>query len=145
MKKAAFTKWPAMKSQKRLLFKSQKGQALVEMAFILPLLIMLIFGIIDFGRVFHAYLTLDHAGREGARLASLQDDDGDIQTKIDSAAAGLDTSKLTVSLSPEGESNRPSGTDVTVKLTYTIDFLTPFINSLAKPITLTDTTVMRVE
>lgn len=145
MKKAAFTKWPAMKSQKKLLLKSQKGQALVEMAFILPLLIMLLFGIIDFGRIFHAYLTLDHAGREGARLASLQDEDSDIQTKIDSYAAGLDTSKLTVSLSPAGENNRPSGTDVTVKLTYTIDFLTPFISSLVKPITLTDTTVMRVE
>jgi Flp pilus assembly protein TadG len=145
MKKAAFTKWPAMKSQKKLLLKSQKGQALVEMAFILPLLLMVLFGIIDFGRVFHAYLTLDHAGREGARLASLQGDNSDIQTRINSTATGLDTGKLIVSLDPIDKSKRLSGTDVTVKLTYTIDFLTPFINSLAKPITLTDTTVMRVE
>ena len=62
--------------------KSQKGQAIVEIALILPILLMLLFGITDFGRLFHAYLTLDHAGREAARVASVGTEDGVIRTKI---------------------------------------------------------------
>ncbi len=62
--------------------KSQKGQAIVETALILPILLMLLFGITDFGRLFHAYLTLDHAGREAARAASVGTEDGVIILKI---------------------------------------------------------------
>ena len=41
-----------------ILMKSEKGQSLVEFALVIPLLILLLFGIVDFGRIFHAYLTL---------------------------------------------------------------------------------------
>ncbi len=54
-----------------ILMKSEKGQSLVEFALVLPVLVMLLFGITDFGRAFHAYLTIDHAGREAARAASI--------------------------------------------------------------------------
>jgi hypothetical protein len=47
----------------------QKGQGLVEFALILPLLLLMVFGIIEFGRMFQAYLTLQHAAREAARYA----------------------------------------------------------------------------
>lgn len=125
--------------------RSEKGQSLVETALILPILLMLLFGIADFGRIFHAYLTLDHAGREAARAASVQNEDDVIMAKINSSVAGLDTSRLTIDIDPEQKANRPSGTDVEITLTYDIDFLTPFVSSLASPLTLKDTTVMRVE
>ena len=48
-----------------------RGAAAVEMAIVLPLLIMMILGIIDFSRVFNAQLQLSQAAREGVRLASL--------------------------------------------------------------------------
>ncbi|CEG28321.1 TadE/TadG family type IV pilus assembly protein [Bacillus sp. B-jedd] len=124
--------------------KSEKGQSMVETALILPIVLMLLFGIVDFGRIFHAYLTLDHAGREAARLASIQKSNADITSKISSSTAGLDSSKLTVTISPN-EAARTSGTDATITLVYKIDFITPFVTSLASPLTLTDTTVMRVE
>ena len=47
----------------------QKGQGLVEFALILPLLLLMFFGIIEFGRIFQAYLTVQHAAREAARYA----------------------------------------------------------------------------
>lgn len=125
--------------------KSEKGQALVETALMLPLVLMILFGIADFGRIFHAYLTLDHAGREAGRLASLKNEDSVIETKIKNSIAGLDESKLTIQIHPSDSSNRASGTDATILLTYKIDLITPFIGSLASPITLSDTTVMRVE
>ena len=54
--------------------KSERGQSLVEFALVVPVLLLLLFGIIDFGRVFHASLTIDHAGREAARAAKHRQD-----------------------------------------------------------------------
>lgn len=47
------------------------GAALVEFAIIAPLLFLLIFGIIDFGRVFFLINNLTNAAREGARLGAV--------------------------------------------------------------------------
>lgn len=49
------------------------GAAMVEFAIIAPLLFALIFGIIDFGRVFFLYNNLTNAAREGARLGAVLD------------------------------------------------------------------------
>lgn len=45
----------------------EKGQTLVEFALILPILLLVIFVIIESGRMFQAYVTVQHAAREGAR------------------------------------------------------------------------------
>lgn len=123
--------------------KSEKGQSLVEFALVLPLLVVLLFGIIDFGRIFHVYLTIDHAGREAARAASIgQDDTKIINTAVnDATSIGLTAGK--VGVSPSGA--RSSGSNVTITINYPINFLTPVIGNIVGPITLTDTTVMRVE
>lgn len=120
--------------------KSEKGQSLVEFALILPLLVLLLFGITDFGRIFHAYLTIDHAGREAARQASIGKGNGDVIDSAEEKAAGIDLTSVTVSPEP-----RTPGTDVTVTITYEITFLTPVISGIVGPITLSDSTVMRVE
>lgn len=49
----------------------EKGTSAVEFAIILPILIMLVFGIIQFGLVFNKYIAITHATREGARLAAV--------------------------------------------------------------------------
>jgi len=54
---------------------SQRGAALVEMAFVAPLLMMLIFGIIEFGWKFGQFNEIRHAAREGARYAAVSDPD----------------------------------------------------------------------
>lgn len=50
----------------------RRGGAIVEFAVILPLLLTILFGIIEFGYVFMVRQSLQHAAREGCRLASLQ-------------------------------------------------------------------------
>lgn len=122
---------------------SEKGQSLVEFALVLPLLILLLFGIIDFGRIFHAYLTLDHAGREAARAASIGKDDTSIKNVAVNNASSINLKEEKVSIFPVG--SKSSGSDVTITITYPVDFLTPVIGKLISPLTLTDTTVMRVE
>jgi Flp pilus assembly protein TadG len=127
----------------RILMKSESGQSLVEFALIVPLLILLLFGIVDFGRIFHAYLTIDHAGREAARAASIGKDDTQVKSTAVTDAVGISLTTDRVVISPNG--TRVSGNDVSITITYPITFLTPVIGSIVGPITLEDTTVMRVE
>ena len=48
----------------------RKGQTLIEFAITLPVLLVLIFGIIEFGRIFQAWISIQNAAREAARYAS---------------------------------------------------------------------------
>ena len=49
--------------------KSEAGQSMVEMALVLPILLLLVGGIMDFGWLFYNQLALTNAAREGARYA----------------------------------------------------------------------------
>ncbi|MBO8172214.1 MAG: pilus assembly protein [Bacillaceae bacterium] len=126
--------------------KSQKGQSTVELALSMMVLLLILFGITDFGRVFHAYLTLEHASREAARLASVGGDNSEIIQKAKDAAASLDLSQLTISITPTDSSKRVRGSTVSVQLEYQIDFLTPLIQPVfPDPFSLKNQAVMRVE
>ena len=46
-----------------------KGQTMVEFALVLPIFLLVIFGLVEFGRIFHAWLTLENASRQAARYA----------------------------------------------------------------------------
>lgn len=64
---------------------SARGAAVVEMAIVAPLLLTLVFGIIEFGWVFMAYQTITNAAREGARTAVLQGslaDGSDVEARV---------------------------------------------------------------
>ncbi len=50
--------------------KSNRGQDLIEFAVMLPLLMIVLFGVIDLGRVLHASITIANASRTGARFAT---------------------------------------------------------------------------
>ncbi|RLC54637.1 MAG: hypothetical protein DRI80_19030, partial [Chloroflexota bacterium] len=47
-----------------------RGQGMVEFALVLPVLLLLLFGLVEFGRIFHAWLTLEYAARQAARYAA---------------------------------------------------------------------------
>jgi Flp pilus assembly protein TadG len=125
--------------------KSEKGQAIVEMALTISLLLILLLGIIDFGRIFHIFLTLEHASREGVRLASVGGSDTEITDRVHHTTTGLDNGQLTITITPS-EADRTRGEHAAVALTYPIDFLTPLIQPLVPdPFILDSDAVMRVE
>jgi hypothetical protein len=72
--------------------RSQRSQALIEFALISPVLLLLLFGIIDIGRAVFYYDTLSHAAREGARSAVLASDtlptNADVLSKVTSQLVG---------------------------------------------------------
>lgn len=49
---------------------SSRGQSLVEFALVLPMLLVLLLGIVDFGRVFHAGIVVESAARNAAEVAA---------------------------------------------------------------------------
>ena len=53
------------------LLRSEHGAELIEMAVVTPLLLLLVFGIVDFGFMFQRYVVLTNAAVEGARVASM--------------------------------------------------------------------------
>lgn len=59
---------------KKSFFKKERGQAIVEFALVLPILLALLCGIIDFGWIYYNQITLNNAAREGARYAVIHYD-----------------------------------------------------------------------
>jgi Flp pilus assembly protein TadG len=53
--------------------KKDGGAAMVEMAFVLPLLLLIVMGIIEFGFLFGQFNEIRHGAHEGARLAAVND------------------------------------------------------------------------
>lgn len=51
--------------------KAEGGQSLVEFAFVLPIFLLVLFAIIDFGMAFHAWIAVSSSAREGGRLAAV--------------------------------------------------------------------------
>jgi hypothetical protein len=52
-------------------FRDERGTALVELALVMPLLLALILGMLDFGKAFHEWIDQTHVANEGARLAAV--------------------------------------------------------------------------
>ncbi|MCO6438330.1 MAG: pilus assembly protein [Phycisphaerae bacterium] len=76
-----------------------RGAAIVEFAVILPLLLAILFAIIEFGYVFMIRQSLQHAAREGCRFASLQTStDAGIMARVDEALSPTGLNGYSVSL-----------------------------------------------
>jgi TadE-like protein len=58
-----------MRERLKRWFRSQRSQGMTEFAIIAPIILLLTFGIIDFGRGLYFYITLQQAANEGARVA----------------------------------------------------------------------------
>ncbi len=86
---------------------------------------LLVFGIIEFGRGYHAKAALAHAAREAVREAAL--DIGDPATTARNAAPLLDGASMTVTIDPAGSC--VIGEDVTVTLTYPHQYDIPLFGS----------------
>ncbi len=105
-------------------FRRDRGAAAVEFALLLPVLLLLVFGLIDFGRALNAQITLTQAAREGARAASLP---GWSQSSVVSRTQGAATGLTGVSVSVAGcqTGDGAAGKDAVVQVSYSFSFITP--------------------
>jgi Flp pilus assembly protein TadG len=103
--------------------KNEQGQTMTEFALVLPILVVLLFGIIQFGIAFNNYVTLTDAVRAGARKAAvsrnLSDPAGACKAAVLAAADNLDKTDLSTNLSCS--SSWAPASDVTVTADYKYD------------------------
>ena len=99
----------------------KSGTVTVEMALILPLLLLILVGSLELGTLFSSYLRFQNAIREGGRLAAMGSTEGEITARVHAYGLVLDTDKLTLTITnAEGDRGDP----VTVQGTYTYDVST---------------------
>jgi len=124
----------------RVLRGRERGAAAVEFALVLPLLIVLLLGIIDFGLYYYNDLQLTHAARDAARYLSVNNLAG-----ADAAISGA--TLVSTSIDARGMSPATSGQPATVTLHATYSFLTPLplIVGIGRTLGINATVVMRRE
>ncbi len=114
----------------------EKGASAVELALVLPILIMILFGIFQFGLVFNSYLAVTHAAREGARLASV---DKYSESAVIERATPVTPTSVTINY-PEG---KLEGRPVTVTVNDDFSLEIPFFGTTNIP--LSGSATMRME
>lgn len=108
----------------------ESGAAAVEFALIAPLLIILLFGIVQFGIATYRHQVIEASAREAARVASIGSSAADVETAADEAAPGFTASEVTSSMTDDCDG---VGDDVTVTVVATgarLNFEVPFFGSV---------------
>ena len=135
---------------------SQSGQAVIELALTLPLLLVIVMGIFDFGLMFQRYEVLTNAAREGARVGVLPNyTTADAQARAQQylTSGGLTGSAtFTIAVAPSPpfgiQAKTVNQVTVTVAYPYTYPFVGPILNLLGGSlgsVTLQGVSTMRVE
>lgn len=115
--------------------RDQRGAIAVEFAIIVPVLLLLVLGILEFGFAYHSWDATQNAAREGARLGAVSPDVGEIEARVRGTTSFLDQTQLTVTIecgltggtfAPcPAPSSWDEGDIVRVTVEYSYDFLTP--------------------
>ena len=148
--------------------RSERAQSLVEISIVVPIFLILVFGIIDFGMGLRTYISVEQATREGARFGVVGNSAGTFTTggsgecngsttttvvgRVCATLNGLDLTHVT-SVSVTYPNGNSSGNSVRVTVTYNYKYITPvqrlvkFFSggSVGSSIPITSTTDMRIE
>lgn len=122
--------------------RDERGAAAVEFAIVVPVLLLLVVGIAEFGRAYSTAAVLSGAAREGARTMALQNSTSAARTAAQGAATGLTLSSSQIAISPSACPAAGSGT--TTLMTVTITYPMPFLSGVfGSSVTLHGKGVMR--
>ena len=122
--------------------RGERGASAVEFALIVPLLIVLVIGIAEFGHAFQVQGTLSAAAREGVRAMALQNDPVAARAAVQDATTSLRPRVTTAQITVTPTTCPPAGgsTNVRVTISYRMPYLTGLFGS---GLTLSGTGVMR--
>jgi len=124
---------------------NEKGQSLVEFALLLPILLLLLLGIIQFGIIFNGQITVTSAAREGARLAAVGADDEQVKDRVEEAAVALllniDRDEVNINRAVDGDEGKLS-----VRVNGKVDIIMPLLGIYTgESFTLSSESIMRLE
>jgi Flp pilus assembly protein TadG len=110
------------------LLRDREGSAAVEFAIAVPIMLLLLFGVFDFGRMMWLTSSVKHAATEGVRYAMVRGAEStapatsdQISTYVKSRAAGVNADDLAVAVSWSPDNN--PGSLITVQVDYQYEFL----------------------
>lgn len=105
---------------------SEDGAAAVEFALVLPVLLLLILGLIEFSLIFNTQISLTNAAREGARVMAIQNSPALARTAAINAAVSVNPAVTggDIAITP---ANCAAGGTVTVTINYDADMITGFL------------------
>jgi Flp pilus assembly protein TadG len=127
---------------------NNKGQSMVELALVMPILLLVVCGIIDFGWLFSNNMITSYSCREGARLGTIVADQSDAVTQVQNrviavtpgfAHGGIHVTTAFTNLSA------PKDGDVKVTVSYTFPLLTPFAQTIFGKTTYTTTSTCQMK
>lgn len=127
--------------------KNQSGAVAVEFALVLPIFLVLVLGIFEFGRAFNIQISLSEAAREAARYAAIHQSDS-TYTVGDAQAAGV-AAAPSVDLDPDDIAITSTGTNpcnVEVTISYSTPWMTGFpglVPGMPAELNISGTGVMR--
>ena len=113
-----------------------RGAVMVEFAIILPILLMLVMGIIEFGRAYNTQISMQAAAREGARALALGKSAAEVDTRVRDAAPSVAIDSISQTPCPSSGEGQAR-----VVISESFTFGIPFVPLGTK--TLTATGVMR--
>jgi Flp pilus assembly protein TadG len=116
---------------------SERGAVAVEFAILLPLLLMLVLGTMEFGRAYNAQITLTNAARDGVRVMAINNDATAAKTAAQNAAASV-SSTIPASDIILSTTTCSTGNQVTLTIRYTLSTIT----GIAGPFPMTGKGVM---
>lgn len=130
--------------------KEEKGQSIVEFAIILPVLLLVLCGIIDFGWIYSNELSLNNCTREGARYGSIHAGEANAEEMITNRILDVSTDSLKKDMTIEvsfTNTTDPTAGDVIITVESRIDILTPIVGVFFdnQQVELSSTVTMKAE
>lgn len=110
--------------------KREDGQSLLEFALVIPIFLLVLFAIVDFGMAFHAWITVTNSAREGARLGSVHATAAAIEQRVRDTADTLDQANLAVTVTNADDQGGQPGESVVVDVSYSYSLITPLADLL---------------
>ena len=104
-------------------WRDERGAAAVEFALVFPLLILVLFGVVEYGAVYNAQLLVTGSAREAAREMAVTGNAGSATSAALAASPGLTPALSSGDISYSPGSCSP-GSDVTVTVSYDKPFIT---------------------
>jgi len=127
----------------------ESGQSVVEFALVLPIFLLLVMGLIQFGAIFNGQITVTSAAREGARLGVVGTPNPEVRDRLIEHTAALFLQPLTPSdimISPTEQEFRVVGQELTVRVSGTVPIIVPGFNLfLGNSYPVSGEAVMRIE
>ena len=132
---------------------AERGAAAVEFALVVPILLLLVFGIVDFGWMLNRDTMVNNASRDGVRAASLGATSAEVRSIV-ATNLGVPLNQVTTTVTctkPDGsacttyDAQAVSGGTAVVKVTFVHSLVTPVTQIFGNDVTLEKTSKMRIE